>query len=279
MTLLRIAFCAIIASLLVPAGNSIAQNEARGTLTVDGELTEIRYGYADVYEGDVTVILSDAEVPPEAIPDRTYELAANGDFRGIVFTVSTETGELLTGGWYDLINVVHFHPITNELGEIGSPTLATTQFDDDRIAGTIEVEGADIAGHVVAYDVSFSLSLEKEPLVVTVTGVSDEPSKVFEEWCRALMAGDVETMLRYAPPEVAEMMAAADSTEVAESLEFQQMMMPTNIEIVDRVTDGDEVTLELVGSRAMETSKGTVRLIKVDGRWLVGEQSWSSGDD
>jgi len=267
--------------LLLLCGNVTGQNEATGTLTVDGRSTEITYGYADTYENDVTIILTDGEVPREAIPDRTYELAARGDFKGVIFSVSTETQELLTGGWYDLINVVHFYPITNELGKIGNPTLTTTEFDGERISGSIVMaEPVDISGHEVTYDVSFSLSLKKEPLEVTVTGVSDAPSKAFEEWCKALMAGDVEVLLRFAPPEVAEMMAAADSAEIAESLEFQQMMMPTNIEILTNTPDGDEAaTIEVKGTRALEVSKGTARMILDDGVWKVGEMSWSSGED
>ena len=254
-----------------------AQNKAAGTLTVDGETVEIKYGYADVYEGDVTVILTDSEIPREAIPDRTYDLGANGDFKGIVFSVSSETHELLTGGWYDLTNVVHFHPITNELGDIGSPTLTTTRFDAEWLEGAVSTDGPkDISGHQVSYEASFSLSLKREPIEVTITGVSDEPSKVYEGWCRALMAGDFEAMKSYVTTEVAEMMAAADSAEIAEGLEFQQMMMPTNIEIVSSEVYGDEATLELKGTRAMEVSSGTVQMVYEDGRWTVGEQSWSS---
>ena len=277
----RSTILGILPCLVLLCGNAVGQNDATGTLTVDGQSTAITHGYADTYENDVTIILSDGEVPREAIPDRTYELAARGDFKGVIFTVSSETQELLTGGWYDLTNVVHFYPITNELGKIGSPTLAITDLDGDRIKGTITMaEPADVSGHQVTYDASFSLSLKKEPLEVTVTGVSDAPSKAFEEWCKALMAGDVEVLLRFAPPEVAEMMAAADSAEIAESLEFQQMMMPTNIEILTNTPDGDEAaTIEVKGTRAMEVSKGTARMILDDGVWKVGEMSWSSGDD
>jgi len=267
----------LLGSLVLLSTNVAAQNEAAGTLTVDGETVEIKYGYADVYEGDVTVILTDSEVPREAIPDRTYGLGANGDFKGIVFSVSAETQELQTGGWHDLTNVVHFHPITNEQGEIGNPTLTTTRFDAEWLEGAITTGGpTDVSGHQVSYEASFSLSLKREPLEVTITGVSDDPSKAYEGWCRALMAGDFEAMKSYVTTEVAEMMAVADSAEIAEGLEFQQMMMPTNIEIVSSTVDDGEATLELKGTRAMEVSTGTVQMVHEDGRWTVGEQSWSS---
>lgn len=271
-----------IALLTLPAclaGNLFAQNEASGTLTVDGETAEMQFGYADVYEGDITVILSDSEVPREAIPDRTYDLAADGQFRGIVFSVSLETRELQSGGWYELTNAVHFHPILNQQGNIGEPSLTVSKLDEESLSGSISTGGAkDVDGHEISYEARFTVSLKKVPLEVTVTGVDNEAAEAYEGWCRALFDSDFETLKRYATGEVAEMMAEADPAEIAEGLEFQQMMMPNNIQIVSSNVDGDKAVLEVKGTRGMEVSKGTVKMIRLDGEWKIEEQSWTSDE-
>ena len=256
---------------------SLAQ-DAEGTLTVGEESVEIRFAYADTYEEDITVVLSDSELPREIIPDGTYEVAANGGFRGVIISVSSETKEFLTGGWYQVINAVHFHPILNKQGDIGEPTVTIEQLDDELIVGSVTTAGPkDVEGHQVSYEISFSASLKKVPLEVTILGADDDPSKAFEGWVRALFAGDIESMKSYFSDEVVGMMPE-DEAEIAEGIEFQQMMMPNNVEILESKIEGNVAELKLKGRRGMEISEGTAQMLLENGKWKVGEQSWTSGD-
>ena len=109
--------------------NSIAiAGSAEGTLTVDGETTQIKHAYADIYDGDITIVLVDNEIEKDMVPDGVYSLGEQGKIKGIVFVVSEEKKELMSGGLYNLINAIHSYPKWNHLGSVGNGVLTLYQF-------------------------------------------------------------------------------------------------------------------------------------------------------
>lgn len=139
-------------------------NSAKGSLTVDGETTKLKYAYAEKYDGDITVIVTDNMVAREMIPDEIYNLGTQGKLRGIVFVVSGKDKKLLSGGLYKLINAVHFHPKWNQLGSVGNGALTISHLDGKTLRGKISTASEnELAGHSFSYDISFSANIMQAP--------------------------------------------------------------------------------------------------------------------
>jgi len=266
------------ASTLIGVTTSvIAQHSAEGTLTVDGETIEIKYAYADVYDGDITIVLSSAIIAPEMVPDGVYSLGEQGKFRGIVFSVSSEAKELLKGGLYKLVNAIHFHPTWNQLGSVGDGVLTTSKFDENTLTGKIATQSEnELAGHKFSYDITFSVSLEKEAPELTIIDANDAPSQAFAAWGKALLANDFDTYKKHASREILEMLPE-DPEKLAFGFEMQQSMFPTMIKIMNTKISGKKAVLTMAGKREDDISEGSVTMLMEDGKWKVNKQSWDSG--
>jgi len=253
--------------------NVFAENAASGSLTVDGDKTVIKYAYADDYDGEITIVLVDNEIPEGMFPDGVYSLGEHGKIKGIVFVLSSDKKILLKGGYYNLINAIHSYPKWNKLGTIGNGEFTAVITNGDVFSGQIKTPSEnDVEGHKFTYDIKFSVNLKKEPLKLTMTGKSDAPSKAFGEWGKALLAGDIEEYKKYTSQEILNMMPE-DSVELNEGIEFQQLLFPTNIEIISTKIDGDKAVLKAKGTR------GTITMLKENGDWKVNKQSWQSGSN
>ena len=277
-------YAILMAVLAVPvfftiSSDVLAGNSATGSLTVDGDTTQIKYAYVEEYDGDITIALVDNEIPDGMFPDGVYNLGEEGKLKGIVFVVSSDKKELMSGGLYNLMNAIHSYPKWNKLGTIGNGQLIAKVSEGDSFSGTIKTPSEnDIEGHKFTYEIKFSVNLKKEPLKLTMTGKSDAPSKAFGQWGTALFAGDIEGYKKHSSKEILAMMPD-DPAELQEGIEFQQMMFPNNIEIVSSDIQGDKATLEAKGTRGSEVSVGNVTMVKEDGLWKVREQSWESGSN
>ena len=259
--------------------NVYAENAASGSLTVDGDNTVIKYAYADEYDGEITIVLVDNEIPEGMVPDGVYSLGEQGKIKGIVFVLSSDKKKLLKGGYYYLINAVHAYPKWNKLGTIGNGELIAVITDGDAFSGQIKTPSEnDVEGHKFTYDLKFSVSLKKEPLSLTMSGKLDPPSQAFGEWGKALLAGDIEEYKKYTSQEILNMMPE-DPVELNEGIEFQQLVFPTNIEIISTKIDGDKAVLKARGIRGNEVSRGTITMLKENGDWKVNKQSWQSGSN
>ena len=257
---------------------SFAENSASGSLTVDGDTTEIKYAYADEFDAEITIALVDNEIPSGMFPDGVYNLGEQGKIKGIVFIVSTDDKKkLLKGGYYDLINAIHSYPKWNKLGTVGNGELTAVISDGDVYSGQIKTPSEnEVDGHKFTYDIKFSVNLKKEPLKLTMTGKSDAPSMAFGEWGEALFAGDIEEYKKYTSQEILDMMPD-DTADINEGIEFQQLVFPTNIEVLSSEIDGDKAKLKVKGTRGAEVSRGTITMLKENGEWKVNKQSWVSG--
>ena len=264
---------------LTLSSDVLAGNSATGSLTVDGETTQIKYAYIEEYDGDITIGLVDNEIPDGMFPDGVYNLGEQGKLKGIVFVVSSDKKELMSGGLYNLMNAIHSYPQWNKLGTIGNGQLIAKVSEGDSFSGTIKTPSEnDIDGHKFTYEIKFSVNLKKEPLKLTMTGKSDAPSKAYGEWGAALFAGDIDGYKKHSSSEILEMMPD-DPADLQEGIEFQQSMFPNNVEIVSSEIVGDKAILKAKGTRGSEVSIGNVTMVKEDGLWKVREQSWESGSN
>ena len=263
-------------TILLAIPNVTKAGSAEGTLTVDGETTQIKHAYADIYDGDITIVLVDNEIEQDMVPDGIYSLGEQGKIKGIVFVVSEEKKELMSGGLYNLINAIHSYPKWNHLGSVGNGELTINSSEGDTLSGKIATPSEnDLNGHKFSYDITFSVSTKKVPKEVTFTGKTDAPSKAYAEWGKALMDGDVEAYKKHASKEILEMMPE-DPKEIESGIEMQQSIFPTKIDIVDSKIEGDKATLTMKGSKATEDLEGTVIMLKEGGEWKVNRQSWEA---
>lgn len=255
------------------------QNSAEGTLSVDGKISKISYAYADESDGDITIFLADSPIPKEAIPDTTYDLGAEGGFRGIVFSVSRSSQELQKDGLYGLINAIHFYPVWNQLGSIGNGEITISELSAEVLTGRI-VTPADnqLAGHDFSYDVAFSVSLEKELVEFMIVNADDAPSQAFALWAKALFDGDVVAYRQHAAAELVEMLPD-NVEELAMGLEFQRESFPPQVAILESTISGNEAVLNMAGRKGASDYEGTVTMLLENGNWKVGMQSWSSASE
>ena len=271
--LVAVLTASIIFTLSVSA---FAENTAKGSLTVDGDTTQIKHAYADIYDGDITIILVDNPIKREMIPDSVYSLGEQGKIKGIVFVVSENEKKLMSGGLYNLINAIHSHPKWNKLGTVGNGVLEITNSEGETLAGKIKTPSEnEVDGHKFTYYISFSVSLKKEKLELTMTGKSDDPSKAFGAWGKALFAGDIEQYKKYCSKEIIEMLPD-DVEELKSGMEFQESVFPNMIYIESSEITGNKAELKAMGKRGEEISKGTITMLKEDGMWKVNKQSWES---
>ena len=270
----------VLFSIFTIPFNASAQNSASGSLTVDGDTTEINHAYAEEFGEEITIALVDNEIPEGMFPDGVYNLGEQGKIKGIVFVVSTDDKKkLLKGGYYDLINAVHSYPKWNKLGTIGNGELTAVISDGDVYSGQIKTPSEnEVDGHKFSYEIKFTVSLKKEPLKLTLTGKTDAPSEAFGEWGKALFAGDIEAYKKYSSQEILDMLPD-DPAELNEGIEFQQLVFPTNIEILSTKIEGDKAVIKAKGTRGNEVSRGSITMLKENDEWKVNKQSWESGSN
>ena len=123
------------------------------------------------------------------------------------------------------------------------------------------------------YDFTFSapLSDPNRPIGDPLPAGGGEPGAAYLALVAAIHAGDLEQLKALAPPGQAEMF---DEEDAAETLEFIQMMTPTDVEIVDGSSDGSVAVLNVTGTMDGESASGTITLERQDERWVPTKSSW-----
>lgn len=267
----RFKFIILALVIVTSAATAVmAQNSVEGSLTVDGTKTTIKHVYFDQYKDEFTIILTDNAVAPEMIPDGIYGLSEESKIRALEFTVSNKTQKLVKR----MRKAIYFHPVWTRSIDIGDGELTISKFDEEILVGKIKTSSEnENEGHKFSYDISFSVSLKKEPLKLTMTGKSDAPSKAYAAYCRTLLAGDVEEFVKFVPQEKVEMMPK-DPKELVLGLEFVQSTMMTDMEVLSSTITGEKAVLILKGSRGVTTSDGTVTMLLENDKWKVSEESW-----
>jgi len=266
----------LVSTAFILIGSSdagMAQNSVEGSLTVDGIMTPIKHIYFDQYRDEFTVILTDNPIAPEMIPDGVHSLSEEGKVRALEFTVSRKTQKLLSR----MRKAIYFHPVWTRHIDIGNGVLTISRFDENTLVGTITTPSDyESNGHSFSYDISFSVSLKKEPPTLTITGKSDHPSQAYAAYSQALLNGDVDEFKKYIPSENLASLPK-DENELVLGMEFIQDTMMTDIEILNSTISGNKAVLTMKGSRGLTTADGTVTMILENGSWKVSEESWEAG--
>jgi len=112
---------------------------------------------------------------------------------------------------------------------------------------------------------------------------AEEPEAVYAKFHRAVMAGDLDEMLKYGPaPRRAEMQGMSASSKDA-ALKMAQFMMPRAFTLQRKTVQANGRGATLIvsgpwagGGQRLETMYGIVRMVTENDEWKVDESNWSN---
>lgn len=107
---------------------------------------------------------------------------------------------------------------------------------------------------------------------VVVLGDDTPESKVYANFYKAYITGDVESIKKYV---VEERIPSLDDPDFKEWLEFDRQERPKEINIVKTESTGDSGTVFIEGKFQNRHLKGTISMVKQGGKWKVGKESFS----
>lgn len=271
----------LAAATLIPGALLAAQNNASGTLTLQGQTVTIRHAYAvqipDWFEKTkfgTRLVLSDSPIQASAIPDymELVSLARAGRIHAIQFEIgaggssfsmsvlSTKIpGSLSVSKNFDVRSLKVFNPV--------------------RIEGSLSAPASTLGGMQYQYDVQFAADIAphtvpKPPTAADASAAARAASaQAYLAFTAALRAGNKAKLLELASPQVRRMI---DQPDFAEKLSFIQAMMPGDIRVLKAEENGEEAKLTVSGTEDGKTKSGTVTMQRVDGKWLMVKESWKS---
>ncbi len=260
-----------------PVSGSDDEVNAGGTFTVNGETVNIRYAYVDESDDDVMVLLSDNPVERKDVPFGAVALAEKGEIHALVVTISRKTKQIERA-----YNVLLHKTWQGQLGTLGETVkLTVTTFDDKILEGRIVVDPPEkFMDYTFSYDVTFKVKLGIiviiPPIKAVVTGDDSPEGKVYAAYYKAFMAGDMEALKKVV---VAERIPSLDDPGVKEFIDMDRQSRPQTIKIVKAESSGDAGTVTIEGTSDEGQVSATISMVKQNGVWKVGRESFQVGSN
>jgi len=112
----------------------------------------------------------------------------------------------------------------------------------------------------------------------------EPPEAVYAKFHRALAAGNLDEMLKYAPAARRAELAGMPAAQKQATVEFMARLAPKNHAITGKQVspDGNRATLRATGTGTAllnskpETQYGTIAMVKEGGEWKVDQTSWDN---
>ena len=255
---------------------ALAGDKAKGTLTVDGNVVEIKHAAARPLFDDIIILLTDNPANKESVPDGVASLSGQKKIKGIMFSISAKNKRLLGKG--ESIQGIYFNPVWDQLGMIGNGEVNITYNEGDILKGKIYTPSENRwIDHSFSYEIEFEVSTKKQYPKVSITGDNDGPSSAYSSYYRAVMKGDKDEFKKYiAEKRLQEIEREPGMLEFF--IEMQQELAPTDVNILSTEIKGDKALLIVIGSRGSAKSEGTIDMVKENNRWKVDLESWISGE-
>jgi len=160
-----------------------------------------------------------------------------------------------------------FFPDSGNLSTSGNTLGKLTRFDGERVAGSLSDS-----------DIQFDLPIAPPPQLpdaVALPADGGEPGKAYLAMQAALAAGDVDALMRYSDPKMAEVMQEQrDSPDFAEELKFLQEMNAGEVHITGGEQYGDDLAvLKIEGQSVGEQFTGEITMRKGANGWYVEKES------
>ncbi len=268
------------------AGQAAPAGKASGTITIDGKAVTLAHAYAwaepnpfDKQKTDVVVLLTEKPVPPEAFVGAEGLLAVGRRIQGFVLYKIDDQGAL-TGEVVD-------HPALGgqwiQMSGATRTSFTKKTLSPQRVEGAFQTDGVEkVLGHTYQAKVQAAADVtpapRPEPLPDAKTGTplppgGGEPGKAYMALHRAIAKKDVAAVLSLMRKTGR---TPKDEADLKEGVEFMAAMQPSNPKITGGFVSGDRAALYVVGTQEKEKEYGTIELVREDGAWRVGKQSWSN---
>lgn len=268
----------ILLAILTPGVHAAQPAKASGTFTLDGVTYKIANAQAkteenafDAKKKDVVVLLTDKPVAAKDFDFSEMNMQGNsGKIHGIMLNIDDQQKpvSLLVMG------------VAQKSGT--SPCeFEAVKFGPDFVQGRVFLKGPEETfGKKYMFDIQFQTPVTNAAAAVgdETTGTplpagGGEPGKAFMEYDKVLNAGDLEKLKTMMAPDQAKLLSGPEAKEI---LGMIKMMRASNIKIVKGFLNGDHATLIVEGKDNMSggQTNGTVKMMKVNNRWLVEEESW-----
>ncbi|MCI0412124.1 DUF4878 domain-containing protein [bacterium] len=264
------------------AAVSVFGGTAKGNFVLDGKTYAINSVQARTDENpfekskkDILVLLTDQPVAESDFDLYNLDtLAESGKLHGILVRLDDEkqaTGLIVLGTVQRSGNsVCNFEP---------------TKFDLSRVAGKVYLAEPDESfGRKYTFDVEFDTDVKDKiaPALDETSGTplppdGGEPGKAFREYEKAIQSGNPQELKKYIVPEQAKKL---DDPQAANMLGLMKMMRATEVKIVKGLLQGDRAILTVEGKDPVSNNKtsGSVRMVKLDGKWILEKESWTSSN-
>ena len=270
ITIFLLSFLFSGVETLTYAGDE-AQGTAAGTMTANGKTYQMKYSYADESPDDIILVLTDSPLAKENIPFGLNQLAMEGKVHGLVVTISKETKGQVSG-----LNAIYDESWAGQLGTLGNAVLKIDKLDSQALEGQISTpEQNTFSDYTFSFNVKFKTALgaprQKEPVEVTIKGDGSPAAAAYEEYYKALMAGDIPAVKKLIIKKNAEQL---DDETANMIVDIAQAAHPREIEIVTTNITDKSAELSVKGSVDGSQGTGKVEMVVEDGQWKVATDKW-----
>jgi hypothetical protein len=272
--------------LLVSAAAFADAGKVNGTLTMNGNVSKLKYVYAvtrpdpfDKAKTTTCVIASDIELPQTALLDDMELMSATmkTPMNGITWLINDEK-EVISLQIY----TTHRKEGGTQFSSVGSEKLDLKDITASHVAGRLYLpKPEDFFGDSFQYDVNFDVPVTtvKPPDPKAdlkgkmLPAGGGEPGKAYEAYRKVLLAGNVAGLKKAMSKERA---AEMNDPDFPKMLPLVQAMTPKTVKITAGSVDGDNAILLTEAKENGETSTGKITLVKEAGAWKIAKEEWKS---
>jgi hypothetical protein len=258
---------------------------AKGTMTVGGKKTDLKYAVAKNTENgfdkkvtDVVVLLSNVPVTVEEFSSfaKMMTLADSGKLTGIEVEITPDnkiiSGQVyspefhLSGNSFSAVGMHQFDPKTNKKTEVEGKLSTTHESTFKNVAFSYNATFHALVGAPKA-EAAAALKGTKLP------ADGGDLGKTYLAFTKSIAAGDMKAVRNGVSAERAAQMNTPDFKEMFPLI---QAMQPKNIKVTGGAVDGDTATLNATGNQDGDKATGTISMVREGGKWKVAKESWSS---
>ena len=258
---------------------------AKGTMTVGGKKTDLRYAVAKNTENafdkkvtDVVVLISNIQVTPEQFASigKMMDLADSGKLTGIEVEI-TPDNKIISGQVYS----PEFHLGGNSFSAVGMHQLDATTNKKTEVEGKLSTKHDESFHNVTySYNTTFHavVTAPKPEAAPALKGTKLPPGggdlgKTYLAFTKSIAAGDMKAVRNGVSAERA---AQMDTPDFKQMFPLIQAMQPKDIKVTGGAVDGDNATLTATGNQDGDKATGTISMVREGGKWKIAKESWSS---
>jgi hypothetical protein len=272
--------------LLVSAAAFADAGKVNGTLTMNANVSKLKYAYAvtrsDPFDKKKTVtcvIATDTELPQSALLDDMglMEVTMKTPLNGIQWLINDEKDVISLQ-----IYTTHRKEGGTQFSSVGAQKLELKDLTPSHIAGRLYLpKPDDFFGDTYQYDLTFDLPIvtvkPPDPKAdlkgKALPAGGGEPGKAYEAYRKVLLAGNVAGLKKAVSKDRA---AEMNDPDFPKMLPLVQAMTPKTVKITAGSIDGDTAILLTEAKEKNETSTGKITLVKEAGAWKIAKEEWTS---